>query len=78
MKFENIGRDCFPVDTDDSFWIANDVQLTELIERVQEKWPGVSLADVNIEPVKHHQYSVTYDLYDSSDYVDYLFVRKVR
>lgn len=66
--------DHFPEDTDKEMWIEDNGGLTLLgmIERVQQKWPGLSLADVNIRPVNHHQYCIYYDLHDAGDYVPYL------
>lgn len=76
MKFKSVGNDELPVETEKDLWIYSNnlVSLADVIEKVQEKWPGVSLDKVQIEAYKHHQYATTYDIYDSSDYVDYIYI----
>ena len=75
MKFERRGNDEFPVDTENDMWLyGSGISLSEIIEKVNEKWPGVSLEDVEIVSVNHHQYAISYDLHDSTDYVQYIYV----
>ena len=66
--------DHIPEDTEKEMWIENNGGLTMqgMVYRCNQKWPGVSLEDINIKPVHHHEYCVYYDLHDPSDYVDYL------
>ena len=66
--------DNIPVDTDKEIWIEDygGLFFQDVIEKVKDKWPEVSLNDINIRAVKHHQYAIYYDLYDSSDYVNYI------
>lgn len=73
-RYENEGRttNCFPVDEDDTMWIEKGKTVKELMELAKIKWPDVEFEDINIDVVHHHQYSIYYDSYDSTDYVDYL------
>lgn len=64
---------CFPVDTDKVLWIeSSGKSLQDLIDSAKEKWPDVEFSKIDIQAIKHHQYSIYYDLYDDSDYVDYV------
>lgn len=76
MKFENKGNDCFPVDTENDMWIdaSSSLSLSDILEKAKEKWPDVSLENISIESVNHHQYCIGYDLYDSGDYVEYIYL----
>lgn len=67
----------YPVDTNDTMWIDlsyGDIDITDLHKRINEKWPGVDISNVSISLEYHNQYNITYDLYDSSDYVNYMVV----
>lgn len=79
MQFKQVGIDSFPVETEKGFWIETscEVSLSTVLEKVQEKWPGVSLDDVSIEAVNHHQYATGYDLHCPGDYVQYLYIEKI-
>ena len=76
MKFKSVGNDEFPVETEKDLWIYSNnlVSLAEIIEKVQEKWPNISLDKIQIEAYNHHQYATTYDIYESSDYVNYIYI----
>ena len=76
MKFEKNGNHQHPVDTENDMWLCGNcsISLADIIEKAQEKWHGVSLEDIELKAVNHHEYCVGYDLYDSSDYVQYIYV----
>lgn len=77
MKFKKEGNDCVPVETENDMWLSTgggDYSLSEIIEKAKQKWPNVSLDDISITAVNHHQYSTGYDMHDSGDYVEYLYV----
>lgn len=74
MKFDYVGNNCFPVDTDEGFWVPYGTDLATLLKLISDKWPGKDLDSVQISPVHHHEFSIGYDLYDSSDYVNYLYI----
>lgn len=77
MKFERKGNDNIPVETENDMWINTShagFSLADILEKAKEKWPDVSLEDISIESVNHHEYAVGYDLYDSSDYVQYIYL----
>jgi hypothetical protein len=74
MKFNRVGNNEHPVDTDNDMWLSGYLSLSDILEKVKEKWPDANIEDVEISSVNHHEYSVGYDLYDSSDYVQYIYV----
>ena len=74
MKFEQRGTDVYPVDTATGFWLQGEYSLSEILEEAKDRFPNVSIDDINIEAYNHHQYAVHYDLPDSSDYVNYLYI----
>lgn len=73
-RYEQDGRmtNCFPVDEEDTMWVQSGKTVKDLMELAKEKWPDIAFEDISIDSVHHHQYSIYYDLHDSSDYVDYL------
>lgn len=68
------GVDCFsPDDTEKSFYIPYDSSLSEIIEQVKVKFGDkIDFEDVTITPEYIHVMALGYDLYDSSDYENYL------
>lgn len=62
----------YPVDNDTTMWCSGDIDLQTLINLAKEKWPDVEFSDIEVQSVNHHQYSIYYDLHDSSDYVQYI------
>lgn len=76
MKFDTQGNDSIPVDTEKDMWIdaSLSLSLSDILEKAKEKWPDISLDDISIESVNHHQYCVGYDRYDSGDYVQYIYL----
>lgn len=71
-------RTFWPDDTDTEFFLCGTQSLTEIIELVKEKWPGIDLDDINIEPQNIHTDCLGYDLYDSSDYTNFIRISKIR
>ena len=75
-RYEKNGEatNCFPVDTSTELWIEmhGDKSILDLFERAKEKWPNKDFSEITMDVVNHHQYSIYYDLYDNSDYVQYL------
>lgn len=64
-----------PTDTETSFWVRDCENLEVIIERAQEKWGDtVDLGLITITPHHIQERSIGYDLYDSSDYGDYIEV----
>ena len=66
----------YPKDTDTEFYIQNECTLSEILERVKDKWPDVDIDNITIESEYRHVTCLTYDLYDPSNYERYIKVSK--
>lgn len=67
--------DEIPEDSESELWIEDlggNISLSDLLNKAKDKWPDASLEDIAVSAVKHHQYNIYYDLYDPSDYVEYV------
>lgn len=75
-RYEKDGSitNCYPKDTDNTLWIEmyGDKTISDIIQCAKEKWPDKKFDEITMDSVNHHQYSIYYDLHDSSDYVQYL------
>ncbi|AUR84706.1 hypothetical protein NVP1063O_039 [Vibrio phage 1.063.O._10N.261.45.C7] len=63
-----------PEDTDYKFYVLGETYLTCILDQIKEKWGDVDFSCIEIEPENIHTRCLGYDLYDSSDYDDYLVV----
>ena len=68
-------KDFWPDDDENTMYrLSGNDSLQEIIELAQEKWPGSSLEDIIISAEKIHTSCLTYDLYDPSDYTDFVII----
>lgn len=51
--------------------------LQELLDKAQEKWPGISLDQIQISASHVHTDCIGYDRYDAGDYTDFIVLRKI-
>lgn len=74
-------RTFWPDDTDTEMYIqASDCAkptLAELLDKINDKWPGSSLENITISAEKIHTDCLGYDLYDAGDYTDFLIIEKI-
>lgn len=69
----------YPQDDENTIYIADHgqhINLLEINELVIKKWPGISLSDVIISAEHRHVAHLGYDLYDPTDYQDYIVISK--
>lgn len=69
--------ECFtPDDTDTEMYINTfvSVDMEDVNNRIKEKWPDAKLSDINIAAEYIHTDCLGYDLYDSSDYTNYIVI----
>lgn len=68
----------WPDDDENTMYIDTTVYTTmqEIMEKIDEKWAGSSLSNINISAEKIHTDCLGYDLYDDSDYTDFIVIRK--
>ena len=68
-------KDFWPDDDANTMYrLSGNDSLQEIIELAQEKWPGSSLEDITVSAEKIHTSCLTYDLYDPSDYTDFVII----
>ncbi|UUW39714.1 hypothetical protein VP14_027 [Vibrio phage VPMCC14] len=63
-----------PMDTDDTIYILDGISLKDLINTVKSKWGVVDMKYIDIESEYIHTRCLSYDLYDCSDYDEYLVI----
>lgn len=70
--------DFWPDDDENTLYIPAGCQtLTELLELASKKWPGVSFDMLAISSEYIHTYCIYYDLYDPSDYTNFILLTKI-
>ena len=72
-------KDFWPDDTDNTFYIVSngcDNNLSNIQEKINEKWPGSSMERIHIYAERIHTQCLGYDLYDPMDYQDFLVITK--
>lgn len=63
-----------PEDTENTFYVLGETDLDCIMYLIKEKWGDVDFGYITVEPEHIHTCCLTYDLYDSSDWNDYLVV----
>ena len=71
-------RDFHPDDTDTEMYISSDffLDLKELQEKINEKWPGASAENIDITSEYIHTHCLGYDCYDPGDYTNFIVIRR--
>lgn len=71
-------KDYWPDDTDDTIYINADDghDLASIASIVKAKWPHAKLEDISISSEYIHTECLTYDLYDPSDYTNFIILTK--
>lgn len=79
-RFGNKIQTFWPDDTDTKMYIngglMSSTNLQELLEKAQEKWPGISLDQIEISAEHIQTDCLGYDLYDPNDYTQFIVLRK--
>lgn len=74
-------QEYYPENTSTTLYIRNsfnDYSLAELLEQAKDHFPGViDLEQLTIRSEKIHCRCLTYDLYDSSDWDDYIIIEHI-
>jgi len=73
-------RTFWPDDTETKIHIQSDfssITLAELLEKIEDNWPGASAENIKISVEKIHTDCLGYDLYDPSDYTDFIIIERV-
>lgn len=69
-------RTFWPDDTETKLHLNSEEfrSLADLLEKVNQKWPGVPSERIEISSQKIHTDCLGYDLYDSGDYTDFIIL----
>ena len=69
----------YPADDEKTIYLADNggISLKQIHEAIEEKWPGANLALVEISAEHRHVTCLTYDLYDPTDYQNYIVINKI-
>jgi len=75
---ENNGqiRNFWPDDTDKEFYILESESLNEIMEKILDRWPDVSMSEIEISAEYIHTHCLGYDRYDSMDYTKFLKISR--
>lgn len=70
-------KDFWPDDSPTELYLESNFgyTLTELQEAIEQKWPNAKPDEIRITSEKIHTYYTTHDLYDGSDYTEFLVVK---
>lgn len=69
----------WPDDDDNTVYIpgdSGDISLESIILIIRDKWPNTKFDGITISSENIHTTCLTYDLYDSSDYTQFVIIRK--
>jgi hypothetical protein len=69
-------RSYWPDDTEVEMWIAGEVPLSELLEKIRTHFGAIDLSKLTIESAYVHTDCLYYDKYDSSDYTKFIHISK--
>lgn len=71
-------RTFWPDDTDTEMYLdaSHSTTLAELMEKIDEKWPGASMTNITITAEEIHTDCLGYDLYDAGDYTRFIIITR--
>ncbi|MDO8429781.1 MAG: hypothetical protein Q7S73_00230 [bacterium] len=66
----------WPEETKETLYIEGTLGMNfqELYEKIQAKWPGITMEEIQIEPEYFHTHCITYDVYDSGDWTNFFCI----
>lgn len=68
-------KDFWPDDTPTEMYLMSGGHtIQDLIDLAKEKWPNANFEDISISSQKIHTQCLTHDVYDGSDYTDFLIL----
>lgn len=80
VSYRNNGniKDFWPDDTDSEFYLEYGTDLGTILRKAAEKWPNVDVRDIQVDAEYTHTSCLTFDLYDPSDYTNFIVVRRLK
>lgn len=73
-------QDFRPDDDENTIYINSFMggeSLEEIMARINEKWPGASMANIRIDAEYIHTECLGYDLYDPGDWTNFIVIRRL-
>ena len=76
-------RTFWPDDTETEMYIdaggmfATPITMADLLQRINDKWEGASLSNIEITSEYIHTDCLGYDLYDAGDYTTFIKIRRL-
>lgn len=69
----------YPQDNENTIYLEDNggISMDQINKAIEEKWPGVNPAMIEISAEHRHVTCLTYDLYDPTDYQDYIVITKI-
>ena len=72
-------RNVWPQNDENTLYIESDFyDLDEIINQAKEKWPNVAISDLGVSAEHIHTSCLDYDLYDSSDWTNFIVIRNIK
>jgi hypothetical protein len=70
--------DFWPDDTDTELYLSSSTPIPDIIDLIDQKWPGsgFSLGNFEISAEHIHTECIWYDLHDPSDYTTFIKITK--
>lgn len=66
----------WPDDTDTELYFSDSISLSDILDTVKDKWPETDFDDIEIGSEYIHTDHLKYDLYDPSDYTEFVVVSR--
>ena len=73
-RFGQLIRTFHPDDTHNTVYIADGGSMEDIWNKVQEKWPGIQMSELSVEPQHIQTDCLGYDGYDPGDYTNFLCI----
>lgn len=70
----------YPKDDEETIYIESEFSttpLSELLEKIKEKWGEVDFSKIHIYSEHRHVEHIGYDRYDPSDYTNYIVITRL-
>lgn len=74
---DNNIRQYWPDDDDKNMYLSTGGNLQQIIEEIQQKWPGEPLTNFCISAEYIHTDCIEYDLFDSMDWTNFIHIERL-
>lgn len=67
----------WPDNDEDTIYLRGPIELQDILETIQSKWPGCPMNEIEIEAEHINTDCIGFDVYDPSDYTDFIVIRRL-